>query len=81
MTENFTITTHYREQERDFEAVLKVWGYSYIIIVTVDGLEINFEPDEEKNFRAIVPPGTAHHSLPDTGLLQAIAQSLEKAFK
>jgi hypothetical protein len=81
MGETFAIIAKYRNQERSFDAELRVFGYSYKIAVLVDGVEIIFEPDEEKNYRAILPGGLPVQNPADTGLLQAIAEALESSLK
>lgn len=81
MTEPFVLTVRYKDQNKDFNAELRMLGYSYKIAIMVDEVEILFEPDEEKNYRAVVTDATGKEKLPDTALLQAIARELELAFK
>jgi hypothetical protein len=82
MAETFVITASYKNQQRDFDATFTAFGFSYRIEVVVDGQPVVFEPDEEKKYRAYLPPGADHvQPLPDPLLLKAIAEALEKAFR
>lgn len=77
MDEPFVITVNYKGVEREFEARLQVFGYSHRFHVAVDGTEVLFERDEEGNYRALLQP---EHTgkMPDTGLLQSIAEAIER---
>lgn len=77
MADDFILTVPYRGESSDYAAGLRVRGYSYHIVVQVNETEVIFEPDEERNFRAIVP----HNGNVPVDLLQAIAEELEKQFK
>jgi hypothetical protein len=81
MADAFVITATYKNQEKDFDAELIAFGYSYRIEVMVDDVKVIFEPDEEKNYRAYIPDEANAEILPNHLLLQAIAEALEKAFK
>ena len=79
--ESFTFSVLYKNQERNFDAVLQQYGYSYRITIPVDGMDIFFEPDEERNYRAILPDVTGNKKKIDLQLLQTIASRLEEIFK
>jgi hypothetical protein len=81
MAETFVITASYKNQQQDFDAELIAFGYSYRIEVMVNEVKVIFEPDEERNYRAYVPEAGNAKNIPDSLLLQAIAEALEKAFK
>ena len=81
MTETFLLTVTHNNLEKTFDAELRLFGYSYKISVMVDGTEIIFEPDEERNYRAVLQETTEKQKLPDTELIKAIAGALEIAFK
>lgn len=77
MEEPFVIDVNYKGMARAFEARLQVYGYSHRFHVDVGGVEILFERDEEGSYRAMVPdPGTV--KVPESGLLQAIAEAIER---
>jgi hypothetical protein len=77
MNEPFHITVNYKGADREFEASLQVFGYSHRFHVAVEGTDVLFERDEEGNYRAIIPPENAGR-IPETGLLQAIARTIER---
>jgi len=78
--ESFTFSILYKNQERNFDAVLQQYGYSYRITIPIDGMDIFFEPDEERNYRAILPDAAGNKKV-DAQLLQTIATRLEEIFK
>jgi hypothetical protein len=62
-----------------FPASLITYGYSYKIAVNAFDTIINFEPDEEGNYRALVDPEEIKHNKDITReLLQAIAETLQE---
>lgn len=81
MADSFSIAVSWKNNTHQFDAELRPFGYTYRIIVWVNEIEIAFEPDEERNFRALVPPDTNTSKLPDAGLLEAIAIELETNLK
>lgn len=77
--ESFELPVEFDGRELVFQAVFYRSGYSYRIVVDVDGRAVQFEPDEERNFRAVMGDGEAGQvSLPK---LQAVAKALEQAFR
>lgn len=77
MDQEFEIPLTYRGQELLVPAQLRVQGYSYRIETLVQGTALYFERDDAGDFRAIVPPETpAETRLPDTALVQAVAEAL-----
>ena len=81
MAEPFTLEVTYKGQERIFEAELRTFGYTYKIAMQIDGVEVIFEPDEERNFRAILGDTEVSKQSVDTELLAVIVAELEAAFK
>ena len=82
MDDTLYLTVRYGNKEIDFPAQFVRTGYSYKIQVDVYGIIVNFEPDEERNWRAIVEGDKVSHSRDITPeLLQAIAYSLEEITK
>ena len=64
-----------------FPAELLPMGFTHRIKVTVEGTEILFEPDEERNYRAIITD-REKFSQPDINklLLQYICKTLDLLF-
>jgi hypothetical protein len=81
MTETFTLSVTYHNKTREFTAELRVTGYTHRIVVMVDKQEVVFEPDEERNYRAVIYESEERQNPPEAGLIKAIAGELEEAFK
>jgi len=82
MEETFEIPVTYKGEELSFTASLLNRGYTYAIRVLVNGQYINFEPDEEKNFRAWISPEEMEAGAQfDKMLLEAIAGTLKDAME
>lgn len=77
MDESFMIPVTYMGKELEYEGRLRLLGYLHKIEIDVEGTAVIFEPDEERNYRAIV----SHEQLDKSkglsaGLLEAIAKQL-----
>lgn len=83
MDDVFLLTVPYRNEELEFESRLLVSGYVYKIEVNINGIPVLFEPDEERNYRALVSPEQVEGkgSQLKIDLLQAVAQALETLHK
>lgn len=80
--DEFEIPVLYRDQEMNFPARLLTFTYSYKIEVDIKGTRVHFEPDEEKNWRALIPyeeAGAGRQVSSD--LLLAISASIEEILK
>lgn len=74
--EELLLPVNYKGETREFKTVVVRRGYTYQLLVTVDGTELAFEKDEEGQFRALSTEHTA--ALPDPGLIAAIATQLNE---
>ena len=54
MDEPFTITIFYQGGEFSYESRLVTLGYTHKFFVMINGMEVIYEPDEERNYRAIL---------------------------
>ncbi len=81
MYEPFEIPVIYKGKELSFPAKLLKLGYTHKIHVDVNGQDILFEPDEERNYRAIVDPEKLGSNQIDFELLKAISQAIEAIVK
>ena len=82
MPDDFEITIIYKGKEHSFSASLISTGYSYKIHVDVFGKTISYEPDEERNFRAVIGQGDLQHQdKMDKALIKEIGETLEGIFK
>lgn len=81
MPENFELPLWYNGKEIMLPAEYKPWGYTHRITVFVEDFPFVFEPDEEKNYRAIIiEQDTKKAEKIDQQLLQAIAVTLQELF-
>jgi hypothetical protein len=80
MEEDFRIPVSHNGKEHLFAASLQQTGYTYRILVDVEGVQVLFEPDEEKNFRALLDPDAQSDTI-DISLISAIAYALETIVK
>ncbi|HTN06519.1 hypothetical protein [Agriterribacter sp.] len=78
MGEKFELPVHYKGQDMLLPAELKAWKYSHSILVTLNDQTIIFEPDEERNYRALLQH---MEKPPDLELIRSIAVSIELLFK
>ena len=81
MQDSFTFSLPYNKTQREFEASFERRGYSYRINVTIDGALVSFEPDEERNFRAVIPVDYPDKQNIDVKMVAAIAGKLEELFR
>lgn len=76
MDEPFDLPVTYKEEELLFPAQLKQVGYTHRIVVDVYRTEVYFEPDEERNYRAIIKEEKIGKPI-TVDLLKAIAKAIE----
>jgi hypothetical protein len=78
MTQDFDLPVTYKGAERLFSATLDAQRFSHRFLVDVYGQEIAFEPDEERNYRALVEKEMFNKNKKiELELLQAIASAIE----
>jgi hypothetical protein len=54
MDSQFTFEVSANGNSKELTAMIVSWGYAYQIVVEVEGMEVTFEPDENREYRAIV---------------------------
>lgn len=82
MEDGFEIPVIWKGKEYLFPAQLQTFGYTHRIIVDVNGIEVQLEPDEERNYRALVfDPEQSGASTIDAGLIGAIVEVVESVVK
>jgi len=82
MDEPFEIPVLYKGQEHLFPARLSIVGYVHKFLVTINGLELFFEEDNNGKYRAIANTSNQGEMKDlDTELLKAIAESIESILK
>jgi hypothetical protein len=80
MDDDLQIPVTYKNQELTFTAKFIQFGYSYRFEVDVNGILVFFEPDEERNFRAIVNPSVDNGKF-DRELIELIMVCLREMIK
>jgi len=79
MTEPFTITVPYKGAEKEIEIQLQLTGYTHRFKALLEGVEVFFEPDEERQYRAVIPPEQEKAARAiDPQLFQAVAGVLHE---
>lgn len=81
MPESFELPVWYKEKEWMLPAELQSWSTSHRIIVYIEDFLFIFEPDEERNYRAVISvENRAKAEKIDRELLQAVAETLHELF-
>jgi hypothetical protein len=81
MPESFELPVWYNGKELMLPAELQAWSTSHRIIVTIEDFPFTFEPDEERNYRAVIAmEDSSRAEKIDRQLLQAIAETLHDLF-
>jgi hypothetical protein len=82
MDESLKIPVEHKGEELEFEAKLIPYGYIHRIAVDIEGVEVYFEPDEERQYRAILSEeATEKDIVPNVELLKKIAEVLNSLGK
>ena len=76
MEHYFQLPVSFKGEEKSFYGRLVTFAYDYKFFVNVDGQEIIFEPDNERNLRALDERTSA--KLIDIDLVKQIGNILEK---
>jgi hypothetical protein len=79
MDERFLLAVTYKGEVLKYDAEVRNFGYINRVLVDIDGVVVQFELDDESNYRALVSPEQVNSkdNKLEVGLLQAIAQKLE----
>jgi hypothetical protein len=78
MDDLLVLPLSYQGKELEFQVRIYQYGYIQRIEVLIGDIPVQFELDDEQNYRALVSPEQMQQSKKlSVGLLQAIAQQLE----
>lgn len=82
MEDEFELPVFFNKEQLHFTTRLLNYGYSYKLEVDIEGTHVLFEPDEERNWRALISyeDVQANKKL-NTDLLQAVASAIEEVLK
>lgn len=82
MEEEFQLPVTFNNKEIAFPARLLNYGYSYKLEVDIEDTQVLFEPDEERNWRALISyEDIKANKKISIDLLKAIASSIEDVVK
>lgn len=82
MEDEFIIPVSFNGAELEFPARLLSYGYSYKIETDIEGTKVLFEPDEERNWRALISyEDVQANKRLNTELLKAIAATISDITK
>ncbi|MDB5251679.1 MAG: hypothetical protein JWP27_848 [Flaviaesturariibacter sp.] len=76
MTDPFELPVTYQGKEILFPAQFEPRGYSYRIRVELPQCIVYLEPDEDRNFRAMIDTNAPAGKLPPAALLEALVESM-----
>ena len=78
MEDSFSINIDFGGKEYSFEAILVAFGYTHKICIVINGVEVTFEPDEERNYRAILNTSElSSMKAVDIELIKAIGEKIK----
>ena len=73
----FSIEIRHNGAALTFDARLDTIGFVHKILIKVNGIDVTFEPDEERNYRAMVQPSQmASLKEPDMHIIAAIGAEM-----
>lgn len=80
MFDIFDLELHHLGTDYSFATQLQQTGYSHRFIVNIQDCTFHFEPDDEGNYRAIIPYGADEkaYTKTDPGLLSAVAEKIRE---
>jgi hypothetical protein len=82
MENDFLLPVSYEGKQTGFPARLLNYGYSFKLEVTIDDTKVLFEPDEERNWRALISYDDMQlNKKLNTILLRSIAEAIESITK
>jgi hypothetical protein len=82
MDEPFELPVIYKGKELLFPTHLQQIGYTHRFAVDVFGQQVFFEPDEERNYRALIDAEQLESNKKvSVDLLQAISEGIEAVLK
>ena len=81
MDEEFELPVEFKGEHLLLKASLIFTGYTHKFSVIVNGQSVIFEPDEERNYRAVINYDDMPTSNIDVELLKSIASAIEELVK
>lgn len=82
MQDYFDLPVTYKGEEFMLKSSLLVTGYTHKFNVEIDGKDYIFEPDEERNYRCVIPyDKIGEQKEVDVELFKAIVEAIESLVK
>ena len=82
MKDAFDLPVQYKGETLSFTSRLMQLGYTHKFLVEVEGQPVYFEPDEDRNYRAIIETADVNSNKAlNLELLKAVAHALEAITK
>ena len=82
MEDNFELPVLFNKKDLKFPARLLQYGYTAKLEVEIEGTKVLFEPDEERNWRAVISYDDVRASKKlNTELLKSVAEAIEALTK
>jgi phage-related protein len=82
MEDSLKIPVTYKGEELEFDAKLVPYGYIHRLLIDVEGIEVYFEPDEDRQYRAILSDEALSKNLtPNIELIKLIVEVLNQIGK
>lgn len=80
MEDSFLLDVDFKGKTYEFEGQLVLQGYLHKIQIDIDGVIVTFEPDEERNYRAVAVDQNEDVKI-NKALIGAVANRLESLLK
>ena|ERR1700733_7543390 len=77
MEDSFSIDVDFRGEEYSFEGRLIAVGYTHKFCVLINSFEVTYEPDEERNYRAILVSNKNSPKDVDIELIKAVGEKIQ----
>lgn len=82
MNESFDLPVPFKGETYMFSSKLLQQGYNHKFLVVINGQPVYFEPDEERNYRAIIETADLKTNMElNLELLKAVARAIEDIIK
>jgi hypothetical protein len=82
MEDGFELPVVYDNKELNFPARLVQYGYTFKMEVDIEGTTVFFEPDEERNWRAVISyEDVQANKKINAELLKSVAEAIEALTK
>jgi hypothetical protein len=80
MEDTFGVEVEHGGRKYTFEGRLATVGFTHRFYVLINGLEVTWEPDEERNYRAMLSAADQHKATAlDRELIKAVGDKIQEA--